>query len=136
MSAERYEELVRKKLGEWRGEAFGDDVRAHVVQDHEKCLWKPTCLQALKDAKCFVVDSFPKHSPDLNAIEGVWRLLKERLEATAPASLETRSSFLRRVRHAIAWLNETKHNDLMSLCNNQKVRAQEVLSLDGAKSSF
>ena len=36
-------------------------------------------------ATCVAVkERFPKRSPDLNAMEGQWRVLRERLEAKAP----------------------------------------------------
>lgn len=136
MNASRYEKLISDKFAQWRQESFNDDGCIHLIQDHEKCLWKDACIQAMKRSKCLVVESYPKHSPDLNAIEGVWRCLKERLESTAPARLETRASFLRRLRGAVGWLNDHRHDQLLSLCNNQKVRAEAVLGLDGSKCSF
>jgi len=136
MNAGRYERLVSEKFSEWRQDCFGDGGRIHLIQDHEKCLWKAPCIEAMKRSKCLVVETYPKHSPDLNAIEGIWRCLKERLEATAPSRLETRASFLRRLRGAVRWLNDNRHDDFLSLCNNQKTRAQAVLGLDGAKCSY
>ena len=54
-------------------------------------------LRALRKAGCPVVELHPKYSPDLNAIEGWWRVLRERLEQTGPEELETREAFIARV---------------------------------------
>ena len=80
------------KLAAWRRACFGDDGPVHVVQDHERCLWQDRNLTALALAGCPVVVSFPKSSPDLNAIEGWWRALRERLEMSAPEEIEARDA--------------------------------------------
>ena len=52
-------------------------------------------------AGCLVVKSHPKYSPDLNAIEGWWRVLRERLEQAAPEELESREAFIARLRRTV-----------------------------------
>ena len=79
---------------------------------------------------------FPKYSPDLNAIEGVWRLLRERLDENAPAGRESRREFVRRLCGAAAWLNAHKREQLRFLCTNQKSRAADLLRLSGAKTKW
>ena len=39
-----------------------------------------------------------------------------------------RAEFLDRLRRAVAWLNQEKHDELLNLCVNLKVRARAVLS--------
>ena len=90
-------------------------------------------MEALKAAGCPVVENFPKSSPDLNAIEGVWKMIKERMLETEPEAMETRAEFLARLRRQVHWLNDTKHDHLLILCTNQKQRGQEVEELLGAK---
>jgi hypothetical protein len=136
MTGERYEQLINTKFAVWRRACFADSAPCHLVQDHEKCLWQPQNLDALRRAGCPVVSGHPKSSPDLNAIEGVWRLLKERLEATEPEGVETRAEFLARLRRSVNWLNEHKEEDMLNMCTNQKVRAKEVLERGGAKCSW
>ena len=110
MNGERYAHLVATKFAEWRRSCFADDRPVHLVQDHERCLWQARCLDALRRAGRDVVKNHPKHSPDLNAIEGRWHVLRQRLDVTAPTEIETRAEFLSRLRRAVAWLNELNMN--------------------------
>ena len=75
-----------------------------------------------------VVAWHPKHSPDLNAIENAWSYLRARLNDTLPTTgtIETRDHFIRRLRAAAAWINSHHRSGLLSLCYNQKERAQDV----------
>eukprot|EP00974_Lingulodinium_polyedra_P114498 11085695-Lingulodinium_polyedra.AAC.1 len=98
MNGDRYNRLVAERFAGWREACFGDTRRVHLVQDHEKCLWQPRNIKALKKAGCIIQADFPKHSPDLNAIEGWWRVLRQRLEQTAPEEFEDRDAFLLRLR--------------------------------------
>ena len=133
MNGERYNELINTRFVKWRRQCFGDDKACRLVQDHEKCLWQDRNLQALGAAGCNVVDNFPKSSPDLNAIEGVWRLLKDRVLDTTPKDVEMRAEFLTRLRRQVHWLNDVMHDDLMKLCTNQKERGRDIEKLHGAK---
>ena len=51
-----------------------------VVKDYERSLRHPGSIQAETDAGCLHVETYPKCSPDFNAIEGWWRKLKMPLE--------------------------------------------------------
>ena len=136
MNGEVYNGLIACKFADWRRSCFGDDSACHLVQDHEKCLWQPHNLDALKLAGCHVVADFPKSSPDLNAIEGVWSLLRRRLEQTEPADFEDRAAFLVRLRRTVRWLNENRAEALLSMRTNQKERAQGVIDLEGARTEW
>ena len=133
MTAARYEALVAKDFAAWRRNCFGDDRRAFLVQDHEKCLWKPKCLAALRAAGFDILENFPKSSPDLNAIEAWWHRLRQRLEATAPMEIESRPAFLLRLRRTVHWMNEHWHDDALALATNQQERATAVKKLKGAR---
>ena len=133
MNGDRYNDLVNTRFVQWRQKCFRDDKPCRLVQDHEKCLWQDRNLQALQAAGCNAVDNFPKSSPDLNAIEGVWRLLKDRVLETAPKDMETRAEFLARLRRQVHWLNDVMHDHLLKLCTNQKERGREIEELLGAK---
>ena len=136
MTGDRYQHLVETKFDAWRQECFGDKKPCHLVQDHEKCLWSQESLAKMVKAGCLLVTDFPKYSPDLNAIEGIWALLRQRLQATDPADYEDRPSFLIRLRRCVAWLNENKFEQMVYLCTNQKERADDVLKLSGAKTKW
>ena len=135
MNGERYEWLVKNRFAIWRKSCFGDDGPIYIVQDHERCLWQARNLSALRGAGCTLVANFPKSSPDLNAIEGWWRVLRERLVATAPVELEGRASFIARLRRTVTWLNENRSDDAFALCTNQKARAEDVRP-SGAKTKW
>ena len=105
----------------------------HLIQDHERCLWQPESLKCLKKLGVPAVRQFPKSSPDLNAIEEAWSLLRSYLEERAPSGIETRQAFLARLRGAVAHLNGSKKESLLRLCQNQKERAETMLDLDGAR---
>ena len=93
-------------------------------------------MSALKPAGCFPLRQHTKHSPDLNAIEAWWNRLRQRLEKTAPASLESRPQFLKRLRRTVIWLNTRQRRQGRRLCRGQKRRATAVLQLRGAKCKY
>ena len=137
MNGARYNKLVNTKFASWRRQSFPRTAAPlPLVQDHERCLWAKQNVDALRAAGFSVVKQFPKHSPDLNAIEGWWHRLKVRLDATAPSECETRAEFLRRLHRTVQWLNRSARSDGRRLCTNQKQRAADVLKLRGAKSKW
>ena len=73
------------------------------------------------------------HVRDFNAIEGWWHRIRQRLEKFSPEAMESRSEFVQRLRRTVTWLNENSSADAVSLCTNQKVRARQVKSLEGAR---
>ena len=134
MNSTRYNRLVKSKFAKWRRACFGGRAgRVVLVKDHEKCLWKKANLKAEREAGFDTLTNFPKCSPDLNAIEGWWKRLKQRLDLTAPEEIETRAAFIKRLRRTVAWLNARCQAEGRKLCRNQKVRAAAVLKLQGAR---
>ena len=76
-------------------------------------------------------------APQINAIAGAWAILKQRLESTAPTDFESRPEFLTRLRRAVTWLNENRHDDFLKLCANRKERARDVIHKhQGGKSKW
>ena len=135
MNGERYLWLVESLFSVWHQRCFGDAQPVHLIHDHERCLWLDYNIRALEASGCRVLHQFPKSSPDLNAIEGWWHRLCQRLEDTTPVTLETRTAFLVRLRHTVHWMNEHCRADALYLATNQKERAREVTApeLAGAK---
>ena len=131
-----YNQLVTQRFAIWRRACLGDAKPVHLVQDHEKCLWQERNLTALRHVGCRVVADFPRSSPDLNAIEGWWQVLRVRLEETEPEGLETREDFVTRLRRTVHWLNDNRAQDALSLASNQKARAKNVLELEGARTKW
>ena len=92
-------------------------------------------LAAENTAGLDTVMNYPKCSPDLNAIEGWWKRLKDVLTERAPEHIETRPAFIARLRRTVRWLNQRARADGLKLCTDQKERAREVLRLKGARCS-
>ena len=46
--------------------------------------------RAIADGGCLLPGDCPKTSPDLNATEGVWKMLRDGLLSGAPSALESR----------------------------------------------
>ena len=80
LSINRYVKTYFELPGESESQSHGRGARI-VSQDRN--------LRALRRAGCIVVEQHPKYSPDLNAIEGWWRVLRERLEQAAPEDQRT-----------------------------------------------
>ena len=131
-----YEWLVTSKFATWRRKCFGDDRPVHMALDFERCLREDRNIEAMRDAKCPVVEAYPKCSPDFNAIENVWHRIRQRMEEYAPEEMETRAQFLQRLRRTVNFLNDHCRDELMTLCTNQKERAEAVKKLKGAKSQW
>ena len=109
-----------------------------VGKDHERFLrWNHTKeydnLKAEREAGFSTVTQHPKSSADLNAIEGWWRVLQQRLFLTAPVQMESRAQFLKRLRRTVAWLNNNARAHSKQLGTNQKESARAVKKLSGAK---
>ena len=71
------------------------------------------------------------NSPDIIAVEGWWRVLRERLEDTEPQCFEDWGALLVRPRRTAKWLHEHRSEDGLALCTNEKQRADDVIDLDG-----
>ena len=102
------------------------------IRDHERVLWNERSQEALKTAGFTVLQNYPADSPDLNAIEAWWARLKKRLEETAPAEIEKRADFVKRLRKTVTWMNDNLQDEALALCTNQKERANAVKNLRGA----
>ena len=88
-------------------------------------------LRALREAGCEVIGDYPKSSPDLNAIEEAWILVRQRLERTEPVDFECRPAFVARLRRCVNWLKESQGGALLTIYTNQKLRAKDVIDLEG-----
>ena len=127
--------VLRAAFGRMQNSTRG--LRLHVVAA-DKFLRRGSTkpfdnLKADRDAGFCNVNQHPKLSPDFNAIEGWWRVLQQRLSLTAPAELESRGDFLKRLRRNVAWLNKNARPHAKQLCASQKVREKAVKKLKGAR---
>lgn len=133
-----FRRMIARFAKKWKRVCFGRRVprRIPLVQDHERCLWQDKSLKTLRAEGLEVETNFPKSSPDLNAIEGVWNLLRQLLDKSAPDVRETRARFLVRLRRQVHTLNRKHRKELKEMSTNQKVRAVAVLKLKGAKTCW
>ena len=105
--------------------------RPILVQDHERALWCDEPRAAMEEVGITVLEKHPKHSADLNAIENVWALLRERLAATLPPTTESRAAFVSRLRAAVLWLNRNRSASMRKLAGDMKERALAVQDNQG-----
>jgi hypothetical protein len=138
MNGAHYQAMLRSKAQSWLHYSYGRRVprTVHLVKDGERCLWTDASLEAESAVGLQAHRRHPKYSPDLNAVENVWALLRQLLDERAPAELESRADFLVRLRRTVLWLNENRHQDLLELCTNLHERADAVLLLSGARTEF
>ena len=104
----------------------GTGVKASLLQDHERALWKERPITAMKRNNIQLLDHFPKCSQDLIPIEPVWRELRARLADTEPTHKESRDEFIVRMRNAVSWINRNRKEWLLHICSCQKEWAQDV----------
>lgn len=138
MNGPVFRNMLNRYAAKWKKACFRSRVprRIAIVQDHEKCLWQKESLKTLRKHRLFVVEKFPKSSPDLNAIEGVWAMLRKRLDESSPYRRETRKQFIARLRRQVHHMNKVSKKVLKTLCTNQKVRAADVLEAKGARTRW
>lgn len=133
MNRHVYANLISTRFGKWIANGLGDGVSAFLLQDHERCLWAPEPRQAMKAINLSLLENYPKCSQDLNPIESVWKLLRDRLDETIPIDSESREQFVPRLRQAVAWINRNHRDALLHLCACQKDWARDVLQAKGAR---
>ena len=127
-----YARIIKNDFARWLRRAH----RPIIVQDYERSLRCREPLEAFKDVGITVSHMHPKHSPDLNAIENVWKLLRERLDETLPANVEGRAAFVARLRSAVCWLNRNRRRAMLQLAGNMKVRARDVQDNSGFRTKW
>jgi len=134
MNGELYAWLIVHKFVPWLKKALGRKARgAFLVQDHERALWREEPREAMRTSNINLLVNFPKCSQDLNPIEIAWRELRARLYVTAPAALESREAFIRRMRQGVAWVNVHRAAYFRRLCSCQKEWAVDVQEARGAR---
>ena len=132
MNRHVYAQVVRTSFKKWlRGRR-----NSLVVQDGEKALWCEEPMEAFRELNLEVLTWHPPHSPDLNAIEYAWKLLRDRLADTQPSSMEDRPSFVRRLYSACDYVNRHHTATLRNLCLNQKERAKDVKDATGHRTKW
>ena len=78
MNSDIYCETIEDGFEDWLGPCN------KVICDFERCLRTKDAVRALKQVGVEILAQHPKVSQDLNPIENIWMLLRERLYATMP----------------------------------------------------
>lgn len=117
-----YSELIDDKFEGWAGNC---DL---LVCDYESCLRGEMALDSLEKIGMKLVEDYPVHSQDFNAMENAWKTLKDRLDETLPVKNEGREAFIKRLHAAVKWANRSRAKQLWSLSTNQKQRAADCLA--------
>jgi len=121
MDTELYVELIEDKFSEWAGNC------EYLVCDYEGCLRGKAAVQALNKIGLELVDPYPRCSQDFNAMENVWKILKDRLAETMLVRNEDRDEFTKRLLTAVQWVNRNRAGQLKYWSTNQKERASDCL---------
>jgi hypothetical protein len=132
MNRDTYAWIIEHKFPAWIKKALKRKARQGVflVQDHEKALWTPEPREAMRAQGITLLENYPKCSQDLNPIETAWREVRARLAFTEPRAMEARDAFIRRLRVAVAWVNQHRAAYLAEICSSQKEWAQDVLDAE------
>ena len=125
-----YAQLIEEKFSTWMGPC------THLIQDFESCLRAPESMVAFEEAGIELVASYPRSSQDLNPIENVWNLLRQRVAQTRPQERELRDAFVVRLKSAVVWLNTHHAKALEKLTKSMKARAKDVIELEGGRTKW
>lgn len=116
-----YQELVEDYFTKWKGPC------SYLVQDFEPAIRTDESVLAIEDAGLELVKLYPKRSQDFNAIENVWKMLREEVWKTLPLGAEKRDAFISRLQKCVAHMNKHRKKEIVKLSRNQKQRAQDCL---------
>jgi hypothetical protein len=116
-----YQELVEDYFSKWKGPC------TYLVQDFEPAIRTEEALLAVKDAGLELVELYPKRCQDFNAIENVWKMLKEEVWKTMPLGVEKRDAFITRLHKCVTYVNKHRRKEILKLSRNQKQRAKDCL---------
>ena len=116
-----YLELVEDYFSKWKGHC------SYLVQDFEPAIRTDESLLAIEDAGLELIELYPKKSQDFNAIENVWKMLREEVWKTLPLGVERRDAFITRLHTCVDYINKHRRKELVKFSRNQKERARACL---------
>jgi len=126
MDAEFYVEILKKHIPE-ANRMLGD--RWRFQQDNDPKHTSRLAQEFLKDHVPEVIE-WPSNSPDLNPIENLWSIVKDRVEKRMPKNLDDLERFM-----AEEW-NNIPTTVLNNLIKSMKHRCDLVIELGGERISY
>jgi len=121
LDSTRYRDILRHSLIKSM-RAFYPDGPWLFQQDNVRFHTTPETIDFLHGKGATHLDEWPPWSPDLNPIENLWNVLKARVSARYPQSLEELEAAIREEHAAI---------DLPFLCRSMPRRLQLVIDYEG-----
>ena len=124
-----YSQLIEEKVETW---VSAERICDLLASDYEGLLRTDEALASMRAAGISLLGNYPISSQDLNPVENVWNLLRQRLDHTQPTTLEPRDRFIQRLTAAVKWLNSKagQKDALRDLWMDQKARARMVLNAE------
>ena len=117
-----YQEIVEDYFSKWKGPC------TYLVQDFEPAIRTKEALLAIRDSGMELIELYPIRGQDFNAIENVWKMLREEVWKTLPQGVENRDAFIKRLRKCVDYLNKERRGEILKLSRNQKKRARDCLA--------
>ena len=102
--------------------AFGD-FQWLLQQDNAKLHIRKDVLEAMSNLSITILPRWPPYSPDLNIIETIWAIMKQRVQAQNPSTIEELKNIIQDVWDNLSF--ETI-NGLVNEMNNRLIKCIAV----------
>ena len=126
MNSDRYIEILESKI------LFRYQNRncSFFMQDGAPCHTSKKSMKWLKRAGVRVME-WPGNSPDLNPIENLWHIMKNKLQDKQMKNLDELKAAIMGV-----WVNEVSPEYCRALARSMVSRCQAVINADGAATKY
>ena len=126
MNGQRYLDLLKNKL-ELHMAVHNCTV---FMQDGAPCHRAKIVTQFLKPKKIRILD-WPGNSPDLNPIENLWSILKDKVSEKQPTSAKMLEQAIKEV-----WVRELSNEYCQSLVESMPRRLEAVIKAKGGPTKY
>ena len=126
MNGQRYLDLLKNKL-ELHMAVHNCTV---FMQDGAPCHRAKIVTQFLKSKKIRILD-WPGNSPDLNPIENLWSILKDKVSEKQPTSAKMLEQAIKEV-----WVRELSNEYCQSLVESMPRRLEAVIKAKGGPTKY
>lgn len=129
IDSEKYQGVVSKGLPSIRS-IFANQPRWILQQDGARCHTSRSTRKWFREQDLEILDPWPANSPDLNIIENLWPVLKERVYMR---SFRTEQGLFRIVKEE--W-DKIELREIRKLVRSVPDRLQQVLDRDGGHTDY